>query len=152
MKSLTSYAIARKLYASLTERAFEHLNRSIVVDSGLRQRWQAAHDRNEPACEALGGVHLLSHGIWAFKAKGPKAETDLVYQEPPTDIGRIKRSSDGLVLTEWKRFRTGDDPARLFETARKAGETIRGWRAWRNGIEEIPIRGSRIASARRNSY
>src|ERR1700733_3712221 len=39
---------------SLTERAFEHLNRTIVVDSSFRERWQAAYQHNEPACEALG--------------------------------------------------------------------------------------------------
>jgi hypothetical protein len=111
---------------SLTERAFEHLNRTIVVDEGVRAKWKDAYERHETACEALGGVHLLSHGIWAFKAKGPKAETDLVYQEPPTDIGRIKRSSDGLVLTEWKRLTINDDPAKLFESARKQAELYVG--------------------------
>jgi hypothetical protein len=111
---------------SLTERAFEHLNRTIVVDSSFCERWEAAYQRNEPACEALGGVHLLSHGIWAFKAQGPKGETDLVYQEPPTDIARIKRSSDGLVLTEWKRLKCGDDPSELFDSARKQAELYVG--------------------------
>ena len=107
---------------SRTERAFEHLNRTIVVDSDYRTKWKAAYDHHETTCEALGGVHLLSHGIWAFKAKGPKAETDLVYQEALSDIGRIKRGSDGLVLTEWKRLKEGDDPANQFESARKQAE------------------------------
>jgi hypothetical protein len=111
---------------SLTERAFEHLNRTIVVDIDFRAKWKAAYDHHETKCEALGGVHLLSHGIWAFKASGPSAATDLVYQEPPNDIGRIKRSSDGLVLTEWKRLKKNDDPAKLFESARKQAELYAG--------------------------
>jgi hypothetical protein len=51
---------------NLTELAFEHLRRQIVVD-GVRQKWQKAFGRHETACERLGAVHLLSHGIWAFK-------------------------------------------------------------------------------------
>jgi hypothetical protein len=50
-----------------------------------------------------------------------------VYQEPPTDIGRIKRSSDGLVLTEWKRLLPDDhDPVKGFESARKQAELYVG--------------------------
>src|SRR6267378_2711977 len=41
-----------------------------------------------------------------------------VYQEPLTDIGVIKRSADGLVLTEWKKLPEGGSPATCFERAR----------------------------------
>src|SRR5262245_52833968 len=48
-------------------RAFEHLQRSIVADVDIRKKWQGAFEKGEPACEALGAVQLLTHGIWAFK-------------------------------------------------------------------------------------
>ncbi|MBI4590608.1 MAG: hypothetical protein HY725_17400, partial [Candidatus Rokubacteria bacterium] len=71
-----------------SERAFAHLQRSIVVDPALRANWQTAFDDGEVACERLGAVHLLLHGIWAFKLDAAGARTDLVYQEPPaTDFG-----------------------------------------------------------------
>jgi hypothetical protein len=63
---------------SLTELAFEHLRRQIVVDDDVRNKWNAAYNRHEPACKRLGAVHLLSHGIWAFKITAPGAATDLV--------------------------------------------------------------------------
>jgi hypothetical protein len=47
---------------SLTELAFEHLRRQIVVDEDVRKKWNAAYKRHETACERLGAVHLLSHG------------------------------------------------------------------------------------------
>jgi hypothetical protein len=101
------------------ERAFEHLKRSIVVDKVLGERWRTAfHEaRGEEACEKLGAVHLLSHGIWAFKAHTSTARTDLVYQQPLDEISAA-RSAEGLVLTEWKRF-TGGNSDRLFATARE---------------------------------
>jgi hypothetical protein len=50
-----------------SERAFSHLQRSIVVDENIRARWLKAFKEGEVACEKLGAVHLLLHGIWAFK-------------------------------------------------------------------------------------
>jgi hypothetical protein len=47
-------------------------------------------------------VHLLLHGIWAFKAHTTGERTDLVFQEPICDTIAIERSADALVLTEWK--------------------------------------------------
>jgi hypothetical protein len=47
-------AVAKRL----SERAFIHLQRSIVVDSQLRQKWNEAFKISEPACEKLGAVHL----------------------------------------------------------------------------------------------
>ena len=41
-------------------------------------------------------------------------------------MGRIKRSSDGLVLTEWKRLGKSGDPSKLFELARKQAELYVG--------------------------
>jgi hypothetical protein len=102
---------------SRVERAFEHLNRLIVVDDDVREKWGAAYGKNEVACEKLGAVQLLSHGIWAFKVDAIKGRTDLVYQEP-LDIAGVKRAGEGLVLTEWKKHSGGDDPGNLFKAAR----------------------------------
>ncbi|HKV42078.1 MAG TPA: hypothetical protein VJX67_22930, partial [Blastocatellia bacterium] len=63
-----------------SERAFVHLQRSIVVDSEVREKWKQAFKEGEPACEKLGSVHLLLHGIWAFKVHSTGARTDLVLQ------------------------------------------------------------------------
>jgi hypothetical protein len=102
---------------SRVERAFEHLQRSIAVDEGMRTRWQAAHQAGEVECEKLGAVHLLSHGIWAFKVDAKGARTDLVYQEPLQDLKTATRAADGLVLTEWKKHGSGDVGG-LFAAAR----------------------------------
>jgi hypothetical protein len=102
---------------ALTELAFEHLRRSLVVDDNLRKRWVDAD--NEPACEKLGAVHLLSHGIWAFKISGAGAATDLVYGEPiETYSAEIRRGARALVLTEWKRVRAGETAEKKAEEAR----------------------------------
>jgi hypothetical protein len=95
---------------ALAERAFQHLQRLIVADSAVRERWQDAfaQTRSEESCEKLGGAHLLHHGIFGFKvrgsgdAPGSGEVTDLVFQEPVRDVDGISRIADGLVLTEWK--------------------------------------------------
>jgi hypothetical protein len=103
---------------SRTERAFEHLQRSIVVDGQLGDRWRRAWEAGEVECEKLGAVHLLSHGIWAFKVDSKGARTDLVYQEPMHDLQTASRSAEGLVLTEWKKLAIGANAERLFASAR----------------------------------
>lgn len=52
---------------TLTELAFEHLGRLLVVDKDTKAKWSKAFDSHETQCEQLGAVHLLSHGIWGFK-------------------------------------------------------------------------------------
>jgi hypothetical protein len=108
-----------------TERAFEHLSRSIVVDNGLSERWKVAYgtkggaapssatqtrprQANEIACERLGAVHLLLHGIWAFKSDAPGERTDLVLQEKLA-ITRKVEAAEALVLTEWKVAKKSSD-------------------------------------------
>jgi hypothetical protein len=103
---------------SRTERAFEHLQRSIVVDEQLGDRWRKAWEVGEVACEKLGAVHLLSHGIWAFKVDSKGARTDLVFQEPMHDLQTATRSAEGLVLTEWKKLANSANAERLFVSAR----------------------------------
>jgi hypothetical protein len=97
----------------LTERAFLHLQRTIVADREAREKWKGAFSRGEPACEQLGATHLLLHGIWAFKTSAACERTDLVYDEPTSglDVGNV---AEGLVLTEWKLVRTAREvPSQL---------------------------------------
>lgn len=96
-------------------RAFEHLQRSIVADADTGRKWQRAFEAGEPACEALGAVQLLSHGIWAFKVNAAGERTDLVYRDEPLDTARLRSVADGLVLTEWKKAGDGADASALFE-------------------------------------
>jgi hypothetical protein len=84
-----------------SERAFSHLQRSIIVDPKVSADWKAAFKKGEVACEKLGAVHLLLHGIYAFKAHAGGGRTDLVFQEPEEFEGEL-RFAEGLVLTEWK--------------------------------------------------
>ena len=73
-------AVAR----SLVTRALIHLQRSIVADDAIRQRWSNAFKDGETACEALGACHLLAHGIWAFKTSAEGERTDLASARPVT--------------------------------------------------------------------
>lgn len=101
---------------STTERALQHLQRSLFVDDLLRQRWLNAFDKREEQIEALGAVHLLGHGIFAFKVNAAGARTDLVLPDSvPRDVARY---STGIVLTEWKLTRPKDKPEAKFAEAR----------------------------------
>ena len=93
----------------ITERAFAHLQRSIVADDEVRKKWLKAFFKDEPACERLGSLHLLAHGVWAFKAHAEKGRTDLIINEPLADVSIIERTSTALVLTEWKLIRQEQD-------------------------------------------
>ena len=84
-------------------RAFLHLQRSIVADPVIRERWRQAFAGTERECETLGSLHLLQHGIWAFKASGRGEATDLIYDEPRLIETDERRASAGIVLTEWKK-------------------------------------------------
>jgi hypothetical protein len=84
-----------------SERALLHLQRLLAVDLDVSAKWKKAFNTNEMACERLGSVHLLSHGIYAFKVDAAGARTDLVFNEPPPDLLPVQ-GVDGLVLTEWK--------------------------------------------------
>lgn len=102
----------------MSERAFSHLRRSIVADRAVRVRWMRAFRNGEPACEKLGAVHLLLHGIWAFKPNMEGARTDLVFQDMPTDLEEVNRIADALVLTEWKRVMDPKEHDKEFHDAR----------------------------------
>ena len=132
---------------SRAERAFEHLQRSIVVDQALRSKWQDAFARGETDCEALGAVHLLSHGIWAFKVNGAGERTDLLYQDVIEDMAPIQRSSDGLVLTEWKKAKLAKDLMKRYEEAR--GQSLLYVRGVLGGIELALYRYLVVVSEKR---
>ena len=100
-----------------SERAFSHLQRSIIVDEEFRAKWQKAFKAGEVACEKLGAVHLLLHGIWAFKIDAVGARTDLVFQEAAGDLNEAQRYVDGFVLTEWKKANADGQSRRCFEEA-----------------------------------
>lgn len=90
---------------SRAERAILHLQRVLAVDTAARRNWTAAlKGKGETACEQLGAVHFLQHGIFAFKVDSAGARTDLVFADMRDDFA--SRGIDGLVLTEWK---VGDD-------------------------------------------
>lgn len=104
------------------ERAFLHLNRTLTLDEDAQRRWQKAFTQNkprettEPRCEKLGALHLLSHGIYSFKAEAISGRTDLVLTDPILDDEELRLTPDvlsveALVLTEWKLVRDDDDPA-----------------------------------------
>jgi len=86
----------------LSERAFIHLQRCIVVDEGVREKWKQAFAEGEVRCERLGAVHLLSHGIWAFKVDAAGERTDLAFTDRAVDESEAESAAEALVLTEWK--------------------------------------------------
>ncbi len=100
------------------ERAFLHLQQSIVVDDTVRNKWQNAFECGEVACEKLGAAHLMLHGIWAFKVNAQGARTDLVFGDMITDPTRISGVADALVLTEWKKVKEPEEVETIAETAR----------------------------------
>src|SRR5262245_16121550 len=110
----------------LSERAFAHLQRSIVADEELRRKWIKAFDEGkEPACEKLGAAHLLLHGIWAFKVGVEGERTDLVLPEPIVESS-VERTAEALVLTEWKRVLSPTETEAMAADARKQAARYRG--------------------------
>ncbi|NRD62998.1 hypothetical protein HRD49_14710 [Corallococcus exiguus] len=117
----------------MSERAFTHLQRTLVADFGFRLKWIRAlrESRAEDACEKLGAVHLLLHGIWAFKADAKGGKTDLVLSQPLSE-DEAALAADAMVLTEWKVVREDDSPEEQAKKARAqaeryAGETLAGF-------------------------
>lgn len=107
-------AVAKRI----TERAFIHLQRCIIADPDLKNKWiEAFNNRGETACEKLGASHLLLHGIWAFKASSEGERTDLILGEPLEDLSQVESVAEALVLTEWKLVR---DSNQIESQAKKA--------------------------------
>lgn len=101
-----------------SERAFSHLQRSIVADPDIRQKWDTAFNSGEVACEKLGSLHLLSHGIYGFKVNATGERTDLVFQDLVSSRAEDYRFSDGVVLTEWKVARTKNEAEKKLSEAK----------------------------------
>ena len=110
--------IARKI----TERAFVHLQRSIIADDEIRKKWMTAYKGHETKCEKLGALHLLQHGVWAFKVDAIGGKTDLVLNEPLSPASPIESTADALVLTEWKVVKTHGDMQDKIKEALKQAE------------------------------
>lgn len=112
----------------LTARAFLHLQRSIVADHLVREKWKAAWAQHELACEKLGSVHLLQHGIWSFKVDSAGERTDLILGETLTDqaLGDVYLSAEGLVLTEWKLATQSNSKQKYQEALAQAERYARG--------------------------
>ena len=110
--------IARRI----TERAFIHLQRSIVVDDEMRRKWITAFNEHETKCEKLGALHLLLHGVWAFKADATGGKTDLILNEPLPVSTIIENATDALVLTEWKAVKSQNVLTSKLQEAKKQAE------------------------------
>ena len=114
---------------NLIELAFEHLRRILTVDTEVQRKWVEAFDRRENYCEALGAVHLLSHGIWAFKVSATGGATDLVFGNPiSSEADLVTRTARALVLTEWKLVK------KLKDLETKAGEARRQTDLYSGGV------------------
>ena len=95
---------------SRVARAFLHLQRSLMADEDVHNKWEKAFAVGETACEKLGALHLLSHGILAFKAYAPGERTDLILGDRLVIDDDLIAGTEGIVLTEWKRVKVGDKP------------------------------------------
>lgn len=101
----------------LSERAFTHLQRSIVADPDCAKRWRQAFDKGERACEQLGAAHLLWHGIWAFKGHSKGERTDLIMGDVIRNYSEIEKVAEALVLTEWKKVTKKDELSKSIDQA-----------------------------------
>ena len=131
-----------------SERAFLHLQWLLAVDQTLREKWLTAFEhKGETKCEQLGAVHLLWHGICAFKVYTDQARTDLVFFEPLERID--KRSVEGLVLTEWKvtdlksalkNYEAARSQARLYTQRPLSGSELAAYRyVIAVSVNELPL-------------
>jgi hypothetical protein len=98
--------------------AFQHLDYSLVADREFRDKWLTAFNIGETACEKLGAVHLLLHGIWAFKSSAEGGRTDLVLGNRLEVNDDLIGAARGLVLTEWKLIKPGQKPADVMNVAK----------------------------------
>jgi hypothetical protein len=111
----------------LSERAFAHLQRSIVADPDCAARWQRAFSDGETACERLGAAHLLLHGIWAFKANSEGERTDLILGDLLVDrLSGIEDVAEALVLTEWKKVKKASELQTARDSAHKQAKHYAG--------------------------
>ncbi len=81
-----------------------------MADDEIRKKWLTAFNKHETACEKLGAVHLLLHGIWAFKSNAEGGRTDLVLGNKLEVNDDVIGAARGLVLTEWKLLKPNKKP------------------------------------------
>ncbi len=68
-------------------------------------------------------MHLLGHGIWAFKVHAIRGATDLVFGDPIQQSSTIiRRTARALVLTEWKLVKHDNELVKKASEARKQAE------------------------------
>jgi hypothetical protein len=120
LESEISYALSdvQEVIRVRSERAFAHLQRSIVADPDIGAKWLRAFEAGEVACEKLGGTHLLLHGIFAFKVNAEGERTDLVFPDILNDLTEKQRYADGFILTEWKKAKDEKEAGKQFAHAR----------------------------------
>jgi len=116
------FANREALLRSRVARAFLHLQRSLVADEDIRNKWQAAFDKGELACEKLGALHLLAHGVLAFKANSTGERTDLILGDRLVPEDDTLTATHGLVLTEWKLVRRGEKPEAMRNFAKEQAQ------------------------------
>jgi hypothetical protein len=83
---------------------------------------KAFREQRETDCERLGALHLLSHGVWAFKVDAQGGRSDLVLNEPLSSSLMVERAADVLVLTEWKKVSSEAKLTDRIEEAPKQAE------------------------------
>jgi hypothetical protein len=111
----------------LSERAFTHLQRSIVADPECAMRWRKAFEQSETACEKLGAAHLLWHGIWAFKVNTEGERTDLIMGDALHNRrDDIEEVAEALVLTEWKKVAKESELLKARNAAHKQAKLYAG--------------------------
>jgi hypothetical protein len=95
---------------------------------GSRQDWKEAFDiGGETACEKLGAVHLLGHGIYAFKAHGQGGGcTDLILGSPARSDNPALKWVEAAVLTEWKVANSRAEAAKKIEEAYEQSKIYAG--------------------------
>jgi len=109
-----------------SELALMHLQRLIAADPDVQGKWQRTYEeKREEECERLGAAHLLSHGIFAFKAESERGITDLIFPERQIELTQLQRSVAGCVLTEWKKV-TQDNVCEKLDEAREQAEIYKG--------------------------
>lgn len=82
---------------ALVERAFMHLQRSIVADSECQRRWQLAYEDGEPACERSGRFTCFCTASGRSRSTSPENEPTWSFRNgsrsPPTSRSQPTPSS-----------------------------------------------------------
>lgn len=119
-----------------TDRALIHLQRLIVVDSEYGKKWIEEFNKREEWCEKLGAVHLLWHGIWAFKANAAGGRTDLVMGTEIDNSSKVEEASFGMVLTEWKRAKIENGGLKKNKRAKIENEVLK---KYKEGVKQAKL-------------